>query len=231
MKNWRYDLNAIAQLITDKTEVVFLSNPNNPTGTMFTKKEWSDFLGRVPKDILIVCDEAYAEFVFEHPEWPNSLNNPRDNIITLRTFSKAYGLAGLRLGYGFGSPRWIAELHKVKLPFEPSVLSQAAGLAALDDQNFVRETIAIVDQERQTVQKRLAKMGLRFVPSVANFVMVDFGSAKKADEINAKLLKRGIIIRPLNAFGLPNCARITIGLPQENQKWLEAIEEVLCGKS
>lgn len=231
MKNWHYDLKAIANFITEKTQAIFLSNPNNPTGTMFTKKEWDDFLKRTPKEILIVCDEAYAEFVEGHPEWPNSLDDQLDNVITLRTFSKAYGLAGLRLGYGFGSPHWIRELHKVKLPFEPSVLAQVAGLAALDDQNFVRETIAIVACERQVVQKRLTKMGLKFIPSVVNFVMVNFENPQKAKEVNEALLKKGVIIRPLNASGLLSCARITIGLPQENQKWLDAIEEVLCGKS
>lgn len=230
MKNWRYDLKAIANLITEKTQVIFLSNPNNPTGTMFNKKEWGDFLNDVPKETLIVSDEAYAEFVFDHLEWPNSLDDNRDNTITLRTFSKAYGLAGLRLGYGFGNPRLIAQLHKVKLPFEPSLLAQVAGLAALEDQNFVRECLSLIKEERGYVEDRLRKMGVRYLPSVVNFVMVDFGDDEKCDTVNKALLKKGIIIRPLNAFGLPNCARITIGLPNENQKCMDAIEEVLCGK-
>lgn len=227
MKEWRYDLNAIAGLITNKTEVVFLSNPNNPTGTMFTKKEWNDFLKRVPHETLIVCDEAYAEFVLDHPDWPNSLENPRDNVLTLRTFSKAYGLAGLRLGFGVGDSKWIKELHKVKLPFEPSVLALAAGLAALDDSGFVKEYVTMIHNERTYVEKRLAQMRVLFVESVANFVMVDFGDLKKARQIHEKLLQKGIIIRPLEAFGLPTCARITIGLPQENQKCMDAIAESL----
>ena len=231
MKNWRYDLSAIADGITPKTEVIFLANPNNPTGTIFTKKEWEVFYARVPFEVLIVCDEAYAEFVFDHPDWPDSMQYRYDNVITLRTFSKAYGLAGIRLGYGMAHGSWLKELYKVKLPFEPSVVALAAGTAALTDEVFLREYVSLVKTGRSYYEGRLKKIGVPFAPSVANFVMVDFGTAQTASLVNRFLLKNGIIIRPLDACGLPNAARITVGLPDENKKCMDGIEEALCGKS
>lgn len=228
MKNYRYDLETIAKKITPQTQVVFLANPNNPTGTMFTKKEWEGFYEGIPKDTLIVCDEAYAEFVFENQSWPNSLEYRYDNVITLRTFSKAYGLAGLRLGYCVASPKILKELYKVKLPFEPSTLALAAGEAALDDEGFVQEYVALVRKGREYFYERLGAMGISYLPSAANFVMVDFKTEAALQKVFETLLEEGIIIRPLQAFGLPHCARISIGLPSQNEKCMEVIKQ--CGK-
>lgn len=229
LRDYRYDLTALARLITPKTQVVFLANPNNPTGTMYTRPEWDTFYHTVPSSTLLVCDEAYAEFVFGHPEWPDSMTYRSDNVITLRTFSKAYGLAGMRIGYGMAHADLIHELHKVKLPFEPGVLALAAAEAALMDDAFVQRYLAMVREGYTYVCKRLDAMGVAYTPSVASFVMVHFRDAEAARRMNAGLLARGIIVRPLGAFGLPGAVRITIGLPEENKQCLDAIETLLGG--
>lgn len=227
LKNYHYDLEAIAALVTARTQLVFLANPNNPTGTIFSRTEWDAFYRSVPSDTLIVLDEAYAEFVHELPEWPDSMAYRYDNVLTLRTFSKAYGLAGVRLGYGFGHADWIRELHKVKLPFEPSSLALAAGEAALDDTAFVQQYLQLVREGRRYFEERFTAMGIAYAPSAANFVMACFPDAATATQIHAALLAEGIIVRPLKAFGLPEAVRITIGLPEENKRCMDGIATIM----
>lgn len=229
LREYRYDLEAIAALVTPTTQCIFLANPNNPTGTMFTCAEWEAFYRRIPSDTLIVLDEAYFEFVEGIPDWPDSQKYRYDNVVTLRTFSKAYGLAGIRLGYGIGHADTIGALHKVKLPFEPNTLALAAGEGALQDQEFVSAYRALVERGRQEYYERFARMGVRYTPSVANFVMAVFSDQAAAERIHHGLLARGIIVRPLHAFGLPEAIRITIGLPDENARCMDAIAELLRG--
>ncbi|MBI4238545.1 MAG: histidinol-phosphate transaminase [Deltaproteobacteria bacterium] len=224
MHDYRYDLAAVAALVTDRTQLIFLANPNNPTGTMYTRAEWAAFYARIPPQIPIVCDEAYAEFVQGDPEWPDSLRERHDNVITLRTFSKAYGLAGLRLGFAIATPAVAHTLHKVKLPFEPSGLALVAGTAALEDQAFVREYVTLVREERAWVTAQLQRLGIAVVPSVANFVLVHFPTVADAARIHGALEARGIIVRPLAAAGLPQALRITIGRPDENRRLMAALE-------
>src|SRR5580658_6478549 len=210
-RNWHYDLTALANAITEKTKIVYLANPNNPTGTIFSRQEFDEFYKHVPARVLIILDEAYFEYAQDNPRYPDSMHYRYDNVITLRTFSKVYGLAGLRIGYGFAHEELITNLLKVKLPFEPSTLAQAAGIAALDDREFVHRSLELNARGRRFLSESLRKMGFEVVASEANFVMVPLDSAESARWLTEELLRRGVIVRPLGAFGLPNCIRISTG--------------------
>jgi len=226
--DYHCDLKAIADRITDRTKIIYVANPNNPTGTYATRAEFEAFVARVPDNVLVIWDEAYYEYAHHLEDFPDSLAYRLDNVITLRTFSKAYGLAGLRLGYGIAHEDLISNIRKVRLPFEPSVLSLAAGIAALDDQAHVEKVLASNLSERPRVQRRLGELGLECVPSAANFVMVPLSSAPYADAVVLSLMRRGIIIRGLAPFGLADCVRITIGCPNENDAMVDAMKEVLA---
>jgi len=227
-RRWHYDLGAIAGAITGRTKIVYLANPNNPTGTIFTKTEFDDFYRRVPPRVLIILDEAYYEFARESPEYPDSMSYRYDNVITLRTFSKAHGLAGLRVGYGFAHGELIRNLLKVKLPFEPSTLAQAAGLAALGDAAHLSRTVENNREGVAALARALTDLGLDVAPSHANFVMFALGGKEEVDRVNEGLLRRGVIIRPLGAFGLPQCMRVTAGTPEENGIAISALKAVLA---
>jgi histidinol-phosphate aminotransferase len=223
-RDWRYDLPALAAAITEKTKIVYLANPNNPTGTIFSKAEFAEFYKRVPERVLIIMDEAYFEYAKGNPLYPNSLDYRYDNVITLRTFSKIYGLAGLRVGYGFAHEEVITNLLKVKLPFEPGALAQIAGIAALDDPEFVERTLELNALGLRLIGDSLKQMGLDVVPSDANFVMVPLKDASEADWMTDQLLRKGVIVRPLGAFGLPQCVRISTGTDEDNRMLLDAME-------
>ena len=232
-KNWHYDLPALAARINDHTKIIYLANPNNPTGTIFTRHEFDDFYRHVPERVLIILDEAYFEYAKDNPRYPDSMHYRYDNVITLRTFSKIYGLAGVRIGYGFAHEELISNLMKVKLPFEPSSLAQVAGIAALDDQEFVHRSLELNARGRRLLTDSLRKMGFEVVPSEANFVMVPLESASVAGRLSEELLKRGLIVRQLGAFGLEHCLRISTGTDEENHMLIEALDqlhlkEVLC---
>ena len=226
--DYKFDLDAIAKAVTDNTKAIYLANPNNPTGTIFTKQELENFMAKIPKHILVLIDEAYYEFANEvSPEYPVGTDYMYENAIVLRTFSKAYGLAGIRFGYGVASETLISALMKVKLPFEPSLVAQAAGIGAIDDDAFLRKTLDNYTVGLEYFYTEFDKLGLTYFKSSANFVMIDFGSAEKVNELNSKLLERGVIVRPLTAFGLPHCIRITVGTPEENKMCIETLKEVL----
>lgn len=225
-KNYRYDLDALASAIRPNTKLIYLANPNNPTGTFFTRQQFLEFHGRVPDRVLIILDEAYFEFAMVDPSYPDSMHYRFDNVITLRTFSKAYGLASARVGFGFGHAGLVAMLLKVKLPFEPSGPSEAAALGALQDREFMLRTVANNARGMAFLQKRLTEAGFRVIPSAGNFVMVEFDSPEAAAAVFEALLRRGIIVRPLAATGLPACLRISIGTMDENEALLAAITEV-----
>ena len=226
-RHWKYDLPALAEAITKKTKLIYLANPNNPTGTFFTRAEFEDFYRRVPERVLIILDEAYFEFASEEPSYPDSLHYRFDNVITLRTFSKAYGLAAARVGYGFAHESLIAMLLKIKLPFEPSGPSAAAALGALEDHEFLRASIENNTAGLAYLTDALRQLGLNAVPSVGNFLMLVFPGADEAAQVFEALLRRGIIVRPLASTGLPQCLRVSVGAPDENRIFVDALQGVM----
>jgi histidinol-phosphate aminotransferase len=226
-RNWRYDLEALAGSVNERTKIIYLANPNNPTGTIFTRQEFDAFHKHVPERVLIILDEAYFEYAQDSPRYPDSMSYRYDNVITLRTFSKVYGLAGARIGYGFAHDELVRNLLKVKLPFEPGTLANHAGLGALEDKEFLHESLALNARGLRMVRDGLTTMGLEVPPSLANFVMVAFEDAGAASRFNEELLRKGIIIRPLTAFGLPQCVRISIGTDEQNAELLEAARAIL----
>ena len=226
-RDWRYDLPALAAAITSRTKIIYLANPNNPTGTIFTKAEFDDFHRHVPERVLIILDEAYFEYAKDNPRYPDSMYYRYDNVITLRTFSKVYGLAGARIGYGFAHERLIANLLKVKLPFEPGLLAEAAGIGALADKEFLHRSLELNARGLRFLTASLREMGFRVAPSEANFLMVECAGAAQAAALNEQLLRQGVIVRPLAAFGLPQCLRISTGTDDENRRCVEAMKRAV----
>ncbi len=226
-RNWHYDLPALAAQINDHTKIIYLANPNNPTGTIFSKHEFDDFYRHVPERVLIILDEAYFEYAKDNPRYPDSMHYRYDNVITLRTFSKIYGLAGIRIGYGFAHEELIGNLLKVKLPFEPSALAQAAGIGALADREFVHRSLEINAHGLELLTASFRNMGLNVVPSEANFIMLVFADGAEAERVTLGLLEQGVIIRPLKAFGLPHCVRISTGTTDENHRCVAAMKKVV----
>lgn len=228
LKDYHFDLDAIAANINGHTKIIYLANPNNPTGTIFTKVEFDAFIKRVPPHVLIILDEAYFEYAQRSPDYPDSMAYRYDNVITLRTFSKAFGIAGIRIGYGFAHDALITNLLKVKLPFEPSTLAQAAGLGALRDEEFLRRTLEVNEEGKRTLIPLLRSLGVRVVDTEANFVCIPLSGEEAADALYEGLLLHGVIIRPLRAFGLPHCVRITIGTTDQNLVLVGAMRSVLA---
>lgn len=226
--DWHYDLKALAEAITDKTKIIYLANPNNPTGTIFSRSEFDEFYRHVPERVLIILDEAYFEYAKDNPRYPDSMHYRYDNVITLRTFSKIYGLAGLRVGYGFAHQELIKNLLKVKLPFEPGEPAQQAAVAALGDKEFVHRSLELNARGLRLITESLRQMGLDVVPSKANFVMLPLESADEVTWLADELLRRGVIVRPLGAFGLPHCVRISTGTDEDNRMLLDAMEGLYC---
>jgi histidinol-phosphate aminotransferase len=220
--NWHYDLPGLAAEINGNTKIVYLANPNNPTGTIFTRHEFDEFYKHVPERVLIILDEAYFEYAKDNPRYPDSMHYRYDNVITLRTFSKIYGLAGVRIGYGFAHEELIGNLLKVKLPFEPSTPAQAAGIGALADKEFLHRSLELNARGLRYLSEGLRELGLPLAPSEANFVMIDMGSEGEAMRMFEELLSQGVVVRPLKAFGLPNCLRISTGTDEDNRFCMEA---------
>jgi histidinol-phosphate aminotransferase len=225
-KDWHYDLPAMADAISPKTKLIYLANPNNPTGSFFTRQAFEQFHRRVPERVLIMLDEAYYEFGVVEQSYPDSMHYRFDNVITLRTFSKAYGLAAARVGYGFGHDALISVLLKVKLPFEPSGPSEAAALGALDDREFVLRSVANNAKGLEYLTKSLQGLGFEVAPSAANFVMIGLKDAEQAKKMFQNLLERGVIVRPLATTGLPNCLRVSVGTPDENEFFIGTLSAV-----
>jgi histidinol-phosphate aminotransferase len=230
LKNYHFDLEAIAAAINSKTKIIYLCNPNNPTGTIFNRREFDAFIKHVPDHVLVIMDEAYIEFTDAASDFPDSMSYRYDNVLTLRTFSKSYGMAGMRLGFGLGHDYLIGIVNKIKLPFEPSTLAQAAGLAALEDQEYLSATLENNRLGMNMFRDAFTQLGLKQIPSAANFIMLDMQSEERVMAIHEALLRQGIAIRPLKAFGLPHCLRVTVGLPDENELFLQAFRQVLSSK-
>jgi histidinol-phosphate aminotransferase len=223
-RDWRYDLRALADQITARTKIIYLANPNNPTGTIFTRQEFQEFYAHVPERVLIILDEAYFEYAKDNPKYPDSMHYRYDNVITLRTFSKVYGLAGIRIGYGFAHEVLIGNLLKVKLPFEPSTLAQAAAIGAIADKDFVHRSLALNARGLKMLREHFRALGLRVVDSDANFVMIVFASESQATAFVESMLQQGIIVRPLRAFGLPCCVRVSTGTDEQNDWCVDAAQ-------
>jgi histidinol-phosphate aminotransferase len=217
------DLNAVLNAVTPKTRIVFIANPNNPTGTLISQHKIDNFISRVPESIVTVFDEAYFEFL-DHP--PDTLQYVREgrNIVVLRTFSKIHGLASLRVGYGVAPRELVEVLQKTRQPFNVNGLAQAGALAALTDDAHQRKTRQTVDAGRAYLQEQFAEMKLDFVPGAANFVMVN---VKDGAAIFKKLLAQKIIVRPLKGYNLPEWVRITVGTMEQNKKCIAALKKVL----
>jgi histidinol-phosphate aminotransferase len=227
LREYRLDLDAMARAITDKTKMVFICNPNNPTGTMVTSVEVDAFMRRVPDHVLVVMDEAYYEFVDsdEFPDTLRYLREGRKNMLIMRTFSKIYGLAGIRLGYGIAQPEVLAPLNKIKEPFAVNLLAQEAGVAALSDEGFLRETLSANREGRLFLYREFKRLGLFCVESHTNFVLVKIGP--QARQVIQSLLEEGIIVRPCDGYDLPELLRITVGSPAQNARLITALERVL----
>tara|TARA_Y100000748_G_scaffold166872_4_gene139572 strand:- start:17122 stop:18234 length:1113 start_codon:yes stop_codon:yes gene_type:complete len=225
-KDWGHDLDAMAAAITPATRVVFIANPNNPTGTWIERAALEAFLDRVPENVIVVLDEAYTEYV-ETDDVPNGVDYlPRyANLLVSRTFSKAYGLAALRVGYGLSSPVIADALNRVRQPFNVNSLALAAALAALQDEAYLIESRRINRQGMQQLEDGCAALGLSWIPSRGNFLAIDVG--REAAPIFQALLREGVIVRPVANYGMPNHLRVTIGLPEENQRFLDALKQVL----
>jgi histidinol-phosphate aminotransferase len=227
LRKWTHDLSAMADLITKRTRVVFIANPNNPTGTAVTKADVTAFMARVPDHVLVVFDEAYYEYV-ESPDYPQTIPYVLEgrNVMVLRTFSKAYGLAGLRVGYGVTRPEIATNIDRVREPFNVSVVAQAAAQAALDDaEHLARSTAANAAGKRQFAVA-FDRLGLRHAPSEANFVWVDLG--RPCVPVFQALLRRGVIVRTGDIFGEPNCIRVTTGTVSENARFITELEGILA---
>lgn len=225
LKDFKFDLQGIKAAITKNTKVVFIANPNNPTGTYVNRDEIKAFLDGIPENILVVFDEAYFEFVTQK-DFPDLIAlSVKKNIAILRTFSKIYGLAGLRIGYMIAPEKFIEASQRVRQPFNVNALAQAAALAALDDKAFVKRTKELVEKEGAALARALSQRGIWFAESCANFILVRFNT--DARTIFTKLLKKGVIIREMSSFNMNNYARITIGTKKENTKLLGALDEIL----
>jgi len=225
--DFAYDLEALAAGVGPRTKLVFLANPNNPTGAYATKAAFERFLRALPEDVILAVDEAYFEYA-RAADYPNALEHlgERQRTLTLRTFSKIYGLAGLRVGYAVGPTSLIEYLHRVRLAFNVGSIGQAAAIAALDDTAHLTRSRAANATELPSLVAALEKLGLKVLPSQTNFLLVDFG-AREGKKIYDALLRKGVIVRSMGPYGLPHHLRITIGKPHENQRLCASLAEVL----
>jgi len=225
LRNLRYDLASIAEKVTGKTKIIFIANPDNPTGTYVAQNEVETFLKSIPKNILVVFDEAYFEFA--PSDFPKTLNllKKRGNIVITRTFSKVYGLAGLRIGYAITTEKIAGVLNKIREPFNINRFAQVAALAAVRNDKFLKKIRAYVLNEKEYLYNALRRLNVSFRESATNFVLVDFG--KDTTKLNKYFLKKGIIVRPLSGWGLKNYFRVTVGLRKENKKFITCFEKYL----
>jgi histidinol-phosphate aminotransferase len=226
LKSWTHDLEGMAKAVSSRTKMVFVGNPNNPTGTAVKPAEIEAFMQAIPEDVLVVIDEAYIEYVPQEMV-PDSLGFVRQGrwVIVLRTFSKIYGLAGLRIGYGIAAPTMVELLNRARAPFNTNALAQRAALAALYDQQHIASSRKVNELGKAYLTTELGRLGLRVPPSAANFLLVDL--KRDGPAVAEALLRRGVIVRPLGGRYLPTHIRVTIGTPPENERFIEALTSVL----
>ena len=228
MRGSTHDLHAMADAIDERTRLVFVANPNNPTGTYVDRAAMDHLLSRLPEGALAVIDEAYREYVEgNHPDYPDLVPDLKSGarVVILRTFSKVYGLAGIRLGYALAPAGVISDLQRVRSPFNTNSLAQAAALAALEDQEHVRRSVMLNREGREMLATGLQHLGARVTPSVANFLLVEVPQA--ARDAFQSLLRQGVIVRPMDTYGFPSGLRISVGLPEENRRLLEAFGRLM----
>lgn len=226
-KDYRFDVEALKNNIHANTKVIYICNPNNPTGTYITKKEFDYLMSYVPSHTLVILDEAYFEFATAREDYPDSMDYRYDNVITLRTFSKAYGLAGIRIGYGFGHEDLIGNLHKVKLPFEPGLIAQMGAAGAVYDKPHLRRTVKNNERRYKETFDFLVKHEFNPIPSAANFITFKTGSEMASRDLFEWLLDHGVIIRQLKANEMPDFVRVSLGTKSEMSHFYKAMEAVL----
>jgi len=225
LKYFRYDLDSMKRRIDNKTKVVFISNPNNPTGTYVTKYELEEFLKGIPDNVIVVLDEAYDIFI-DVNDFPQGLDYVRkNNVIVLKTFSKSYGLAGLRVGYAVTRPDFASYMNVARQPFNVNALAQVAAVAALDDKKFLKKTRRLILEGKNYLYDALKKMGFAYVPTVANFILIDMG--RDGVEVFNKMLKFGVIVRDMKQYGLKNYIRVTIGTRKENERFIRVLKKII----
>jgi len=226
--NFKHDLGSMLSAVNERTKIIYICNPNNPTGTMVSADEIDSFMAQVPDDILVIFDEAYFEYV-ENPDFPKGLEyiSQGKNVIIMRTFSKVYGLAALRIGYALTTPDIARAIERVMEPFNVNMLAQVAAIAALDDLEHVEKSQKVNSEGKQYLYNEFDKMGLKYVKTEANFVFVDTG--KDCQEVFKKLLRKGIIIRTGDIFGYPTFIRVTIGIHDENIRFINGLKTILEG--
>ncbi len=225
LKYFKYDLEEMRRRIGKKTKVVFISNPNNPTGTYVTKYELQDFMKTLPDNVVLVLDEAYDIFI-DVDDFPPSLSYIRNkNVIVLKTFSKAYGLAGLRVGYAVARGEFASYMERARQPFNVNLLAQEAAAAALDDRDFLKKTRKVILEGKDYIYNALTKSGIAYVPSVTNFILVDVG--RDGVVVFKELLRYGVIVRDMRQYGFKNFIRVTIGTKKENRRFVRVLKKVL----
>lgn len=227
--NYAHDLDAMAAAINDKTRVVFVTNPNNPTGTWINKKDLISFLDKIPANILVLLDEAYFEYV-QDADYPDGLSllPAYPNLVVARTFSKAYGLAAMRVGYGASSVEVADLLNRVRPPFNVNSLALVAATASLSDDEYVQRSIAENSKGMQQLEAAFNELNIEYIPSVANFIAFKIPSQLKAAEVFQQLLAKGVIVRPIAGYEMPDYLRVSIGTEPENQGFIEALTQVLA---
>ncbi|MED3762755.1 histidinol-phosphate transaminase [Ureibacillus terrenus] len=226
LKDGKHDLEKMFEAIDENTSIVWICNPNNPTGTIVADEELSAFLKKVPKEVLVVLDEAYFEYITD-PAYQDTLHYVEEypNVIIMRTFSKAYGLAAFRVGYAIGQADVISKLEPVRAPFNNTVLSQKVAIVALEDQEFIKETVERTERAKRQYEEFCKKHGLKYYPSQTNFIL--FEVKTDSDVIFQEMMKRGFIVRSGNALGTPGFIRVSFGTEEQNSKFLETLEGVL----
>lgn len=225
LKNFVVELDDIIKAVTPRTKIIFVNNPNNPTGSGISKGHMLSFLNEVPEEIIIVIDEAYIEFASNKVANGLELLDSRKRLIVLRTFSKLYGLAGLRIGYGFSSKEIVDYINRVRQPFNLNLLAQAAALSALDDNKFVSETLELVSNGLKYLYDNLDEIGLKYIPTETNFFLIKVPTGGK--NIYDLMLKEGVIVRSMDSYGLEDYIRINVGLPEENERFIKSLKKVL----
>lgn len=226
-QHWGHDLTAMQAAVREDTKVIFIANPNNPTGTWLDKENLQNFIQQIPEEVIIVLDEAYFEYARENPAYPNSLEwlPKHPNLIICRTFSKAFGLAGLRVGYSISTPQITNLLNRVRQPFNVNNLALVAATAALQDEDYLTKGLAINREGMSELTAGFQELGVNYINSIGNFILIDV--QQPAEKIYRKLLAEGIIVRPVGTYNLPQHLRISVGLEEENFLFLEALRKVL----
>jgi len=225
LKNYAIDLDNIIKAVTSRTKIIFINNPNNPTGSGIIKEDMLSFLREVPEEIIVVIDEAYIEFASDKVANGLEILDKRERLVILRTFSKLYGLAGLRIGYGFSSREIVDYINRIRQPFNSNLLAQAAALSALDDSEFVSKTLELVSNGLKYLYNNLEEIGLDYIPTETNFFLIKVPSG--GENIYKLMLKEGVIVRSMESYGLNDYIRINVGLPEENERFIKSLKKVL----